>query len=67
MERPDEVSTLFVYGGLFDAAHREKIIGRRVETASAMPRDYARVRRRRERPPPGLSARIAHHDCTAQS
>jgi gamma-glutamylcyclotransferase (GGCT)/AIG2-like uncharacterized protein YtfP len=61
MERPDEASTLFVYGSLLDAAHRAEIIGRRVETAPATVRDYERVRRRyyfiRKRPgglTPGL-------------
>jgi gamma-glutamylcyclotransferase (GGCT)/AIG2-like uncharacterized protein YtfP len=57
----DEATTLFVYGSLLDAAHREEVLKRRVETASAVIRDYERGRIRhfylRKRPgidTPGL-------------
>lgn len=43
MHRPDEASTLFVYGSLLDAAHREEILGHRVETAPATLAGYERA------------------------
>ena len=59
--KPDPGSTLFVYGSLLDAAHREEILGRRVSTVAATIRDYERGRKRyfylRKRPgidTPGL-------------
>lgn len=58
---PDLATTLFVYGSLLDAAHREQILGRRVTTMAATIRDYERGRKRyfylRKRPgidTPGL-------------
>jgi gamma-glutamylcyclotransferase (GGCT)/AIG2-like uncharacterized protein YtfP len=57
----DPATTLFVYGSLLDAVHREQILGRRVTTMAATIRDYERGRRRyfylRKRPgieTPGL-------------
>ncbi len=46
MDRPDEATTLFVYGSLIDPVRREEIIGRRVETKPALIRDYERGRTR---------------------
>jgi gamma-glutamylcyclotransferase (GGCT)/AIG2-like uncharacterized protein YtfP len=46
LARVDESTTLFVYGSLVDAAVREAVVGRRVETAVAMIRDYERGRGR---------------------
>jgi gamma-glutamylcyclotransferase (GGCT)/AIG2-like uncharacterized protein YtfP len=46
LARVDENATLFVYGSLVDAARREAILGRRVETAAATIRDYERGRGR---------------------
>jgi tRNA nucleotidyltransferase/poly(A) polymerase len=43
---PAPATTLFVYGTLLDAGHREQILGRRVGTMTATIRDYERGRRR---------------------
>jgi gamma-glutamylcyclotransferase (GGCT)/AIG2-like uncharacterized protein YtfP len=42
----DPATTLFVYGSLLDAAHREQILGRRVTTVAATIRDHERGRKR---------------------
>ena len=44
MSTPDEAASLFVYGSLLDEAHRDEIIGRRVETLAATLHDYERAR-----------------------
>lgn len=61
MDKPDEHTTLFVYGSLLDPYRRQEIIGRRVDTAPATIHDYqlgcARYFFIRERPgieTPGL-------------
>jgi gamma-glutamylcyclotransferase (GGCT)/AIG2-like uncharacterized protein YtfP len=43
---PDPATTLFVYGSLLDAAHREQVLGRGVPTMAATIRDYERGRKR---------------------
>ena len=43
---PDEDTTLFVYGSLLEHGRREEIIGREVETAPAIIRNYERRRGR---------------------
>jgi len=40
VDKPDEVTTLFVYGSLLDSARRQEIIGRRVDTIQATLHDY---------------------------
>ena len=40
INKPDEATTLFVYGSLLDPIRREKIIGRRVESMPALLHDY---------------------------
>jgi len=40
VDKPDELTTLFVYGSLLDPARRQEIIGRRVDTIPATLHDY---------------------------
>lgn len=40
MEKPDEHTTLFVYGSLLDPHRRWQLIGRRVDTVPATIHDY---------------------------
>jgi gamma-glutamylcyclotransferase (GGCT)/AIG2-like uncharacterized protein YtfP len=44
--RFDEDTSLFVYGSLLDATHREELIGRSVANVPATVRDFARGRSR---------------------
>lgn len=46
MDSPGNLATLFVYGSLLDRAHREQILGHRVETLPATIRGYERGRAR---------------------
>ena len=40
MDKPDEATTLFVYGSLLDPVRREEIIKRRIDTTPATLPDY---------------------------
>jgi Gamma-glutamyl cyclotransferase, AIG2-like len=40
VDKPDEATTLFVYGSLLDPVRREEIIGRRIDTMPATLHDY---------------------------
>ncbi|HKV53569.1 MAG TPA: gamma-glutamylcyclotransferase family protein [Candidatus Binataceae bacterium] len=46
MDKPDEESTLFVYGSLIDPARRVQVIGHEVPTMAATLHDYERGRLR---------------------
>ena len=57
MDKPDEATTLFVYGSLVNPARRQEIIGRRIDTISATLPDYelGRARYFYIRKHPGIS------------
>jgi gamma-glutamylcyclotransferase (GGCT)/AIG2-like uncharacterized protein YtfP len=57
VDKPDEATTLFVYGSLLDAGRREDIIGRWIETRPATLQDYelGRARHFYIRRQPGIS------------
>ena len=57
MDKPDEATTLFVYGSLLDPVRREEIIGRRIDITPATLHDYelGRTRYFYVRPHPGVS------------
>jgi gamma-glutamylcyclotransferase (GGCT)/AIG2-like uncharacterized protein YtfP len=40
VDKPDEATTLFVYGSLLDPVRREEIIGRRIDMMPATLHDY---------------------------
>jgi gamma-glutamylcyclotransferase (GGCT)/AIG2-like uncharacterized protein YtfP len=46
MDKPDEATTLFVYGSLLDPVRRNEIIGRRIDIMPATLRDYEQGRAR---------------------
>jgi gamma-glutamylcyclotransferase (GGCT)/AIG2-like uncharacterized protein YtfP len=58
VDKPDEATTLFVYGSLLDPVRREEIIGRRVDIIPATLDDYevGRARYFYIRKHPGMSS-----------
>lgn len=46
MDKPDEATTLFVYGSLLDPVRREEVIGRRIDIMPATLHDYEQGRAR---------------------
>jgi gamma-glutamylcyclotransferase (GGCT)/AIG2-like uncharacterized protein YtfP len=46
VDRPGAPATLFVYGSLLNASHRQEIVGRRVETLPATLHGYEKGRGR---------------------
>src|SRR6516165_4229585 len=57
VDKPDEATTLFVYGSLTDPVRREEVIGRRIDIMPATLHDYelGRARYFYIRPHPGIS------------